>query len=304
MSQDFTTTGLLASLKRRGMLPSSDQTLATADFLAIATEEMQTYVWDVLTGVREEYAVTDYDLTLTSGTSTYALPPRASGGALRNVLLANGAGNYVPVLRLSPEHSQDFATTGPVGGYYFKDDSVVLVPTPSVGNTLRLQYFRRANKLVTVAECAVITSINAGRTVITTTATVPATMTSGVVLDIVDQTPAFRTLGMDLATTGTVSGTTITLSVALPALVAAGDYVCLAGESPIPQIPVELHPLLAQRVVVKSLEALGDQKMQVADTICERMRKTAISLLSPRSQGSTRYLINRNGPGFGRRFRR
>ena len=284
------------------MLPSTSETLSTADFLAIATEEMQTYVWDVLTGVREEYAVTDYDVALTAGTSTYALPPRASGGALRNVMLADGAGNYLPVLRVSPEHYRD-VTNGRTGGYYFKDDSVVLVPTPSSG-TLRLQYFRRPNKLVTVAECAVVASINVGRTVITTAGSVPASFVTGVVLDVVDQTPAFRTLGMDLATTGTVSGTTITLSAALPVSVAAGDYVCLAGESPIPQVPVELHPLLAQRVVVKSLEALGDQKMVVADGICERMRKTAISLLSPRSQGSTRYLINRNGPGFGRRTRR
>ncbi len=180
---------------------------------------------------------------------------------------------------------------------------MTLVPTPSTG-TLRLFYFGRPNSLVATSAVATISSIDVTRLIVTTTATIPSTMTSGVSVDFVDATPGFRSLAIDQATTGTVAGTTVTLSTALPASVLAGDYVCLAGESPVPQIPVELHPLLAQRVVVKALEALAPDKMVAAKAICDEMRKSALTLLTPRAEGSARVIVNRYAPGFGRFGRR
>ena len=180
---------------------------------------------------------------------------------------------------------------------------MVLVPSPSQSGTLRLEYHRRPSALVTTSAVATISSINGARTVITTTATIPSTIVSGISVDVVDNTPGFKTLVMDATTTATTSGTTITLTAALPSSVAAGDYVCLAGESPVPQIPVELHPLLAQRTKAAALEALGDPKAVQAMQVCDRMRQSAMVQLSPRSKGSPRYLINRNAPGLGRRRR-
>lgn len=133
----------------------------------------------------------------------------------------------------------------------------------------------------------------------TTVGAVPSTFSSGVTLDVVNHNPGFRILVLDAATTGTVSGTTITFSVALPASVVAGNYVCLAGESPVPQLMPEAHPLLAQRIVVKSLEALGDKKVDGAMATCERMKKELLARLMPRTKGAIQYVVNRNGPGFG-----
>lgn len=302
MSQDFTTTALLASIKRRGMLPSTAETLAETDFLALATEELQLYVTEALLSVREEYFVVTGDLTVTAGTASYALPSRASGEVLRNILANDGTGLFRPLQRWEEEHVHEFGTqSGPPTAYYLQDDTIILLPTPSVATTLRVVYFRRPNALVETTAVATISSINGARTVITTSATIPSTFSASVTYDIVDNNPGFRCLATDLAATGTVSGTTVTLSSALPASVSAGDYVCLAGESPVPQIPVELHPLLAERTVFRCLQALGDKKAPFYEQMAEKLRTTALNILTPRVDGSPRYLINRRGPGFGRR---
>lgn len=304
MSQDFSTTALLASIKRRGMIPTTDEALSTSDFLAIATEELQSYITELLVSVREEYGISDYDQTTTVGEDTYGLPPRAAGDSLRQVLLSDGAGNYYPLSRIEPNRRYDYSSSGEPSGFVVEDHSVILVPSPSTATTLRMKYFRQASALVVTSAVATVSSINGARTVVTTSSTIPATFTSGVSLDVVDNLPGFRCLTIDAATTGTVSGTTITFSSALPDTVTAGDYVCLAGESPVPQIPVSLHPLLAQRTAQKCLEALGDKRSRDAKEICDEMRRSAITLLTPRTQGNNRVIVNHNAPGWSRRIRR
>ena len=300
MAQDFTTTGLLASLKRRGMLNSNSDALDDTDYLAVATEELQSYVMPWLISLREEHGVADYDVTLVSGTAAYRVPPRACGDALRSVLVAvSGSTDYVPLDRIDPQDAAWYGSTGGVVGYYFQDTDLVVVPTPAAAGSLRLKYHKRPSKLVATSAVATISSISGSRLVITTTSTIPSTITaSSIVVDVVDNVPGFKTLAMDYVTTATTSGTTITLTTALPSSVAAGDYVCLAGEAPVAQIPVETHPLLVQRVKAICLEALGDPKWKAADDLAVRMKKEIAPALTPRTKGSVRPLVNRNGPGF------
>lgn len=301
MAQDFTTTGLLASIKRRGMLPSTSETLSNSDFLELATEELQTYVMEALLAAGEDYALDDYDISTTASTSSYALPQRASASLIRSVLYNSGNGTYAPLQRITPERVASFSSTSAhPEAFVLEDDRIILVPTPSSTGTLRLKHPRRPGKLVTTSAVATIASIDAGRTVITTSSTIPSSFTTGLLVDVVDEKPGFGTLALESTTTATTSGTTITLTTALSSTVTAGDYVCLAGESPVPQIPVELHPLLAQRTAAVALRALGDSKANQADAAVERMRALAVSMLNPRTKGSPQYIINRNGPGFRR----
>lgn len=299
MAQDFTTTALLSSLKRRGMLPSNSDTLSTADFLAIATEELQTYIFKVLLAVREEYAVATYDLTLTSGTAAYKIPSRAVGGKLRHVnKYDSSSGALTPLARLEPERIGSASATGNVACYYLQGDDIVLVPTPSSAETVRLTYFRRPSALV--ATSAVGTSSAVGASTMTISST-PATFTTSVTYDIVRAKPPFSILAQDLAVSS-VNANIVTFSSPISSYgVSVGDYVCLAGESPVAQVPVELHPLLSQRTVYKCLEAIGDEKAQVAEAAADKMRQDALTLLTPRVEGSARPIINWHGPGFRRR---
>ena len=46
----------------------------------------------------------------------------------------------------------------------------------------------------------------------------------------------------------------------IPDRLKVGDWVCEYGTSPYPNVPMELHPVLAQRATIAILEALGDNE--------------------------------------------
>jgi hypothetical protein len=158
------------------------------------------------------------------------------------------------------------------------------------------------SELVAVAQCAPITSIASLSSKILTATAVSGWATAATNYDVVKAKPGFDTY--ELENSATRTSNTFTFSSGLDTAIVVGDYICLAGESPIPQIPVALHPLLAHRVVLRALEALGDPKAQVAAKTCEELTKSAMLLLTPRSDGNARVVINRYGPGFGSRYGR
>lgn len=302
MAVDYTTTELVAGIKRRGFIPTTDEAFSTADFLAFATEEMHSYVVPLVMSTRGGYWLADYEWSTTAGTATYPTPPRAIGDKLEALFIGDSSGVYVPLTPIDLEEAH--YVTQPSGSgtparWYLKDSKITLVPTPTGGDLMRAVYFRRPNKLVLPAAVATIQAIDVARNTITTTATIPATITSGVTLDVVSHVPPFKWTTIDaVATTGT-TGTTIELTGTLPSDVVAGNYVCLAGESPVPQIPFELFPLLQQRTNFTIRAAFGDPAGEKADQVCERMAKRALALLTPRVEGSRVFIVNRDGPGFG-----
>ena len=299
---DYTATALLASIKRRGMIPATTEALSDDDLLEFANDELFTYLVPLIMSVQEEYFVATEDTDVVAGTAEYDIPDRALGGKVKSVQLPDGSGGYYDIPRIEPERADDYALSGGPTGFYLRGSQIHLTPTPSSTSTLRVSYFRRPSRLVQTTDVAQYAS---GTSTITTAATVPATFTSGTAIDFVSARPTnFDVLEAD-AVINTASGTSVTLSSgSTPSNIAANDYLCLAGESPIPQIPPELHPLLAQRVVVRACEALGlQQKQASAEATSERMRLNALTLISPRTEGAARVIVNRNAPGFARNNR-
>lgn len=291
-ASDYTSDMVLAAIRRHALLPrSTSEFMTDADILAITNEEIQTYIVDVLMSVHEEYLVFNKDTTLTSATA-YPIPDRAIGRKLRDVLISSDGVTFAQLPRVEPE----YRVSSGVDGYYFENDSVCL--TSAMAGTLRMQYFIRPNKLVQTGY-GTITSI-AG-TVANFAAVTPAFSTSTPV-DAVAAKPGFRHLAIDQTPTA-ASSTAVTFTV-LPTGLVVGDYVCLAGESPVPQVPPECIPLLVMRVVTRILAVLGDPKINVAKGLLDERYRSTVALLSPRDEGSSRYIVNRYGPGFSTPYRR
>jgi hypothetical protein len=79
------------------------------------------------------------------------------------------------------------------------------------------------------------------------------------------------------------------------------DIVSLAGETIIPQIPDELHPILAQRVACRCLEALGDREgLGAANAKLAEMISLAMPLINDRTEGNPQKVVNYNSPLRGR----
>lgn len=282
----YTTATLIASIKRRGMIPSSQSTFEDADFLALADEEIELGLLPLILSTKEEYYVTSKDY---SAAASIAIPTRAIGMKIRDIKLVDSDGDERSIPQVALEDIEHFSSSASAPGYYFQGNKIYFTDTPT--ETIRLYYYIRPSSLVATTSAAQITSINSGAGTVEVSS-LPSTITTSTQVDIIKATPGYELLAMD-QTISNIASTTLTFS-SLPSTLAVGDWIALAGESPIVQLPKELQPILAQRVAVKALEAMGDlQQMASSQEKLDRMEAAAFRLLEPRSDGSSRKIINR-----------
>jgi hypothetical protein len=79
--------------------------------------------------------------------------------------------------------------------------------------------------------------------------------------------------------------------------ISAGNYITLAEETIVPNIPTELHPILAQRVAVACLEAMGDEaNKQSAERKLASMERDAGTFLDNRVEGAVQKIKSRHSP--------
>lgn len=306
----YLASSLLADVKRRGQIPeTSDGSYSESELLAFASDEIQTYLTSLLMSVREEWFVRPYDYNLTGNQVTFNIPQRSIGSKLRQVLVGQDP-NWLVVQRVEPKQTYgyyygftpaSFPNAGFGAGYVFQNTTIKLLSASYGGPTLRLMYFLRPNRLVSEFACGLITDIDTNTNEVTVS-NAPTTFTDGTSYDFIKSKSGFDTLAMDQV--ADITGNVLTFEDDVPNDLEVGDYVALAGQSPIPQLPVELHPLLAQRTVVKVLESAGDPKAEFARNMCEAERQSAVNnLIQDRSEGDSRYLTNFNGPGWNSRFK-
>jgi hypothetical protein len=292
MAADFTTTELVASVKRRSFLPANDETLTDADILAILDEEMRLYILPFIRECNEELLIRRYDVTPPSD-GRIRVGTRFGLESVKAVYGTTDGTNYTQLMRVEPEQAphQTLGANG-IGGcfWYFEDDFVCLASTPTPFTTIRLTYYLRPNKLVPVEECALVTAIGSpgedGTNVSLSNYIVALQDADDV--DIVDAAPGLRILQMDAVQT--YQDDTTTQIASLSSSVAAGDYVCLVGESCVPNIPADLVPLLTQRAVVVCLGGKNDVALDQQTQRLMQMEAAARSAFTVRSQGTPRYV--------------
>jgi hypothetical protein len=74
-----------------------------------------------------------------------------------------------------------------------------------------------------------------------------------------------------------------------------GDYLCQQNECIIPQVPSDLHTLLAERTCARILESLGDQAgLQASMSKIADLEERQSTLMSNRVDGAPKKIISRN----------
>ena len=74
-----------------------------------------------------------------------------------------------------------------------------------------------------------------------------------------------------------------------------GDYMCLANEAIIPQIPPDLHNVLAERTAARILAAIGDQAgLAITNQKISEMENRQGNLLDQRSEGTPQKITARH----------
>lgn len=302
---DYTTVGLLANIRRRAMLPSAIATgTADADLLSLANDELWLNVSADILSVREEYGIT-YTDTAVSGTE-YRIPHRAIAQSVRLVQLRDASGREFNLTRLRPEQVESWAGSNAAPfGFYVRGGYIVLISSAvATLTTLRMVYALRPSELTaTATDYGVVTGINTSTGVITFSGSGAFSVGSPRV-DFVSGNPGFDVMATEIPATGAV-GTVTVAPAALPAGLAVGDYVCIAGKSPVPTIPLEFHPILAIRTARTLCLALGDLEAVAAlDGQLEEAEKDAgMTVLASRTPGNPQKAVARvNALTGGRRW--
>lgn len=302
MSSYYTSDNLIKSVKRRAMIPQSQSTFATEDFLAFADEEMNLGLVPSVLRQHEDYYLYTEQITLTAGKVRYSIPYRAIGNKLRDVAFEDANGDVYEMTRISiedvPFYNQN-NSTGRVYAYYIENNDVVLVPDSvsiAADTKLRMSYYLRPNSLVLLSDVAVITNINRVTGAITVSS-VPTGFSATQLLDLVKVKSPHKILDFDIQPVSINSSTkTITLSLSdIPEDLEAGDHITLAEQTAIPQLPSDLHVVLAHRVAARCLEALGDTEgLQSANQKLAELEQQTATLIDNRVEGAPRKVIARH----------
>lgn len=305
MSSFLTSSTLIETVKRIALIPTSQSTFTDADFLAFANQEMRIGIVPTIMTHHQEYFVIDSpEIPLVPDQNHYEIPNRAIGGKFRDVFYVDTAHNLQAMTRINPDNRSYFQQTNLQNRfvfYYIQGTDVVL--TPNVGPTpvgaLLFSYYLRPNELVSEDRVGTITNISTGvSTTVFTLDSIPTGFTTSVLYDMLQTNPGHKTLNLDISPTAIdITNKTITFNNSdVSSDIIVGDYIAFAGESIIPQIPSELHDVLAQRVALRCLQALGDQAgYSIAQSKLAEMNTSTSVLVDNRSEGNAEKILNLKG---------
>ncbi|NDE09882.1 MAG: hypothetical protein EBZ95_04860 [Chitinophagia bacterium] len=251
---------------------------------------------------------------ITRSNSRFQIPYRAVGSKLRDVSLKDDTGNFFEMTRINigeiPFYNGGAHGVRPYA-FYIENNSVVLAPERVsfvYGAVIRMTYYMRPNNLVLLNQVASITNIDRTTGQITVS-NLPSDFAIDHVYDLVSVRSPNKTLAFDI---GAISIDPISKiftfdSGDIPTFLNVGDHICLAGTSAIPQIPSDLHVILAQRVAARCLEALGDTEgLQNANAKLAEMTTLSEYLIDNRVEDAPQKVTNRHASirsGLSRRSR-
>lgn len=282
----YTSTYTLDAVRRRGLLATTGR-VTDSDLIGFVNDATQDYVVPLLMASREGFLYATAHTAFT-GDGDYAMPVRAAGERLVRIALVTAtdiaADEEYPLTRIETSRRQAGQE-----GFELADNLITIRESPAGYSYLRIVYFQMPNRLVALDECAKVASV--GATTVTIDAQPTTAFTTAEPLDFIAGTPGFRWRAIDKTPT-LVAGTTLTFTVGdIPSTMAIGDYVALAGETPIVQVPATLRPLVEQRTVCLALEALGDGRLGTAQKTLLDMEKRLVPTLSPRVPGAPRVIV-------------
>jgi hypothetical protein len=299
-AKKYTVDDLISSVKARASVPETDGNLTDNDILRFANEEMDENIVPLILSTREELYLTYEDVAVVDGALEYDIPYRAVGTKVRIIKpIVDGkegrALSHIPVdLVDNYDAIYDYDIDR---GFYLRNDKIILVnPLNTTGTgTLRVYYYFRPNNLVSLDSVGTITEIDTNTNTVTVS-DFPSSFSGSPEVDFIQSTPNHRTISFD-AQVSSVSSITreIVLSDDLPSTLKVGDYICLAGESPTPQMPVDIIPVLEQSVVCKILEAQGDTEgLKNAYSRLQKLEQRLFNVIDDRIEAPGRKVINQN----------
>lgn len=305
----YTTTDLLAAVKRRAQLPDANGALSDDDILSLATIAQRTQIQPLIRSVREDYAVVSQTQALVSGQQQYPIPSRAEGGAVRDVWIRTTTSptRDQQLVYIPPEDRPMFRDMrnpwwSTQAAYTVEGNDLWIAPIPDASMasqfTLVVRYVLRPGAFIAVSSCDILDDYFATPPPPLLSLAASTVFTSGDSVDVIGAKPPFRPRIID--TTVTVAAPT-TLEVddtdAILEAPVALDYVCPTDTTCVLTCPVEAHEALIAATLVHVYETLGyTGDLQSAVALRDAQMQAVRVLMEPRTEGASRAIIDPYSP--------
>lgn len=269
MSRVLTGDKLVESIRLRAFIPNDTATFTDQDILNVANEELDVQLLDKLLSLHEEHLTVHVDIPR-NAQGVYEIPYRAIGNKVRDVSLVIGSQVYelsqISIGELSDYSFTNATIVGDLDKFYIESNFIkVLQPSRSYDH-IRIHYYIRPSVITKTEKAGNISSITlSGNEYVIQLTNLPKGFTASMQFDIVGKKTPNKIKVWDLSpisynnSTGTFRFQKADIEPFINEII-VGDYICMAEESPVPNIPTEMHPLLAQLAAVHILESLGDSE--------------------------------------------
>jgi hypothetical protein len=297
---------IITSARTRGLIPTSQNTFETDDFLQLLNEEAQLKLTPAIMKAREGYFLRSKRVALTAGKSYYPTPERAVGNALVDIWIVDSSGNRTRTVPRTSAHliqPQSQASDG-VQEVMLVGDELLVFPTPATSSGyIEYWYHSRPNQIVATTDCAKITSISSDstHTTFTVNTDLTADLAVGSYIDIVSGKSPFLLWSEDVAITAITSTTIQVLKSAVVDEASSvepvvNDYICPARQTNIPMYPEDLHPILPQLLAAACLRSLGHlDKAKMMEEESEKQIQNALALITNRIESEVEPIYNPRG---------
>jgi hypothetical protein len=248
----------------------------------------------IISDLQAEFFVVNQPVALSQGVQTVRLPKRASARGLRDLYLLIGTTRY-PLVQITRERAimEEEAGEGVPSSFYFQADSITLNCPVSEACTLVLILEASPGALVLSSAVTTVASVDfdSGEVVVAGT---PSGYGGAIGYDFVEQLGYGNSvLGMGI-TPLSILGTTYTFTPSeIPITLKAGDYFCIGGTTPVPNMPDEAVVTLIHAVSCRIFKMRGDTTMLGAEQ--NELTNSIIYLersLADRSEGARTTIDN------------
>ena len=251
------------------------------------------------------YASVDVPIVITQ--FTYLLPYRAIGSKVLRISYIdnNDTTNEYEMTRIEESRvainnygSQLFSSATP--RYYYLRGNEMCLASNSIQTlqpgSIRFVYYIQPSNIVDVSRCAQITSVSTDNLTYATftVSSIPSAIWGTAnTFDFIQGTSPHRQILIDEVCMVNTATNTISLTVptdfTVNKIISVGDYICLPQETPYPQLPSDIHNVLAELVVEKCLKSLGMiPEVQMQRDRINRMLTSVSNVLDNRVTDSVR----------------
>lgn len=256
----YTTADLISKIKRRSFLPAAQTQYSDLKLCEVADDQILTTIAPRMRRMDQGYWLEAVDTPLVAAQGAYKFPQHAMWNKVNNAQIVDADGVVInPLTRTEPYNlrwSNDATAGQPSSCYYLHDETVIFpVPSTSVAASmfLRQWIYRRPNRMVPEASAALadaVTDLGATIEIDIGSATLPATFTSGTLVDVFSGVSPFARKATGIPISNVSAPTFEVQQTDLPDY-AAGDWFCLQDETVFPPVPIEYVGHLATLCVLE-----------------------------------------------------